>query len=102
MTRPLTQSSFTALARRHFGFLSDDEPVIDRRNASFYATYASSPPVTVECWEKADLLEVSVVADGERLPIASQHTGQLWSRERLERAFSEQAEDLRSWLGRRA
>jgi hypothetical protein len=98
----LTQSAFAALARSHFGFLSEDEPVFDRRRTAFFATYASSPwTVVLECWEDADFLEVTAVHAGDRLPIASQHTGRQWTEKRLERAFAEHAADLRTWLGAR-
>ena len=61
MTR-LTQSAFAALARKHFGFLSEDEPVLDYRLGAFFATYASSPrTVVLECWEDADFLEAALV-----------------------------------------
>ncbi len=100
MTMPLTQSGFGALVRRHSGFLTGDEPVVDHRRTAFLATYPfGRRTVTVECDEGRDFLEVRVAEGGEDLPIASQQTGRSWTSERLERAFAEQAADLRRWLG---
>ena len=101
MTRPLTQAAFGALVRRHFGFLVDEDPVVDRRRGSFFATYAlPSRTVTVECDEDRDYLAVRVAeAEEQALTLAARHTGRPWTADRLERAFAEDAADLRARLG---
>jgi hypothetical protein len=95
----LNQSRFEALVRQHFSFaLHGEPPTISRSGDTWRAAFAvADGSVEVLSEIDRDFLETLVVSD-EELPIASQHTGHGWTDERLERAFEEQAADLRRWL----
>jgi hypothetical protein len=95
----LNRSRSEALVRRHFSFaLGGESPTISRSSDTWRAAFpVEADGVELLCDVDRDFLETVVVAD-EQLPIASQHTGQGWTDERLERAFAEQAADRRRWL----